>query len=265
MLRRISSREWQQMTQCVIDSNMSVGRVIIAAAQSGGQEVVAELQKKVATSFICQESIAASSINLQHLKQSTDRVVVHLRDPRDITLACAQQILAGALPAPAVAHGYCSWDLQQQLDWQIENMLPNIVDWMSDWAEFHYQESHRVNGFKVLFTTYEGAQNNPQAFYDEVLGFYEISSSPSKQFYKQTTSLNRFTAGSTTNWQYNFTHQQQQRISEIVPNTLLTRFGWELPAVAPRPLLLSYSSLQARSPVEQVLLDSNEIVLVPKM
>lgn len=199
-------------------------------------------------SMVCQQHLDASDHNIQWLKYYTDRLAVHLRDPRAILLSWTHHLngqykrkefdfLLYVAPTPYHVEGYfTSWNLAQQLDWQIENFLPKIVAWMNGWVKFQQNEAQKINGFKILFTTFEEykeetSKGNEEAFFRRYANFYGI---PSEKFTfspAAKTEETHFRNGEISEWKRVFTEQQMQRVNEIIPVELLSRFNWELPQV----------------------------------
>ena len=141
-------------------------------------------------STVCQEHLDASEHNIQWLKSYINRLAVHLRDPRAILLSWTHHLngqykrneydfLLYVAPSPLHVDGYFTWNLEQQLNWQIENFLPQLIAWMNGWVKFQQDEDQKVNGFKILFTTFEdfrieSSKGNEEAFFRKIADFYGI-------------------------------------------------------------------------------------------
>jgi hypothetical protein len=177
----------------------------------------------------------ASVFNIQLLKKYTNQIVLQLRDPREVLLSWAHYIqrihdedkieyLYHVAPTPPPE--YYQWQLTQQIDWNIDNFLPHAVAWMEEWIKFKDEEDKKLNGFKVLLTTYDEFKLNELAFYLDILKFYNI---PSSQFslVPQPLDMNmHFRKGDQNEWRQVFTPEQKIRIANIVPSSLLKRFNW---------------------------------------
>lgn len=190
----------------------------------------------------------ASIFNTQLLKLYTDRIVVNFRDPRAIILSWTHHtnkhyangnadFIYYVAPVPPVNIGYFEWDLKKQLDWQIENFLPDLVAWMQEWVAFAHKEQ-ADNGFKVLITTYEAFKADEHGFFNKIIDFYEIPRADFKYEPHAKTEESHFRKGLIDEWKEAFTEIQLQRMSEIIPPKLLEMFGWEL--YAGKPMLSAY-------------------------
>lgn len=187
-------------------------------------------------SMISQDHFDSSKVNIQWLTKYTDRMVIHLRDPRQVLLSWVHNmnwikkngwddLLYMVTPTPPSE--YYKWKLSKQIDWNIENFLPEVVAWMNAWLEFKEQEDAKDNGFKILLTTYDDFLSDDIGFYNKVLDFYEI---PREQFvYKpaEKTETTHFRKGDVNEWRKVLTQAQKDRVNEIVPLALLQKFGWE--------------------------------------
>jgi len=229
-------------------------------------------------STICQEHLDASAHNTQWLKYYTDRLAVHLRDPRAILLSWTHHLngqfkrqeydfLLYVAPTPYYVDGYfTSWNLEQQLDWQIENFMPQLVSWMNGWVEFQQNEAQKADGFKILFTTFEeykeeAGKGNEEAFFRKFADFYGIPSDKFNFSPAAKTEETHFRKGEIDEWKSALTPQQIQRVNEIIPAELLARFNWEVPTVSPKPMLAAYSEPQAQSLSETSVGQSDEQIV----
>lgn len=175
----------------------------------------------------------ASPLNLRVLKRFTNKMVLNLRDPREILLSWVHHLnelkaegidiyYIDPLPPP----GYYKLSLKDQIDWNIENFLPFMITWMNDWLATKEQEDADPNGLKILVTTYDELKRDELALYKKIITFYDIrldrlNFSPAEKDRKV-----HYRKGDSDEWRQVFTDQQKRRISEIVPDNLLNRFNW---------------------------------------
>jgi len=203
-----------------------------------------------AGTYITQEHLDASILNTDLLKRYTDKIVVHFRDPRAVLLSWTHHmnnlndhnhyyLLDYVTPTPP--REYYNWNLEQQIDWQIENFLPNIVTWMNDWLEFKAKEENNASAFKVLITTYEDFHTNELEFYYKILDFYGIPRGEFKFNPPAKNANTHFRNGEIEEWRSVFTERQLQRINQIVPDELLERFNWGATLSNKTPILTVYS------------------------
>lgn len=193
-----------------------------------------------AGSTLTQEHLDASEHNTQILKHFTDRMMVQLRDPRAVILSAAHHFngqyqrgenkyLLYVAPSPLNQPGYFDWPLEKQIDWLIENLLPQQVAWIQGWVNFAEQEQRKHSGFKVLFTTYDELLTDETKYFESIRDFYGISHDRFKLTPSEKTAATHFRKGQVAEWKSVFTPRQQQRINELLPAQLLAKFNWELP------------------------------------
>lgn len=178
----------------------------------------------------------ASSFNIQMLRKFTDRIVVQLRDPREVLLSWIHYVqrihdegkieyLYHFSPTPPEEH--YTWPVSKQVDWNIEYFLPSTVTWMQDWLNFKEHEDLNPNGFKVLVTTYDEFKQNERKFYTRILDFYNI---PREQFEFMRLRLDmdvHFRRGDQNEWRTVYTPEQLAKIN-LVSRSLLEKFNWPL-------------------------------------
>lgn len=183
---------------------------------------------------ISKQHFEVSRLNMQILKRFTDRIVLNVRDPREILLSWVHHLntehkngmeLFYFDPEPNAE--YFTWSLEKQIDWNIEHFLPATVKWLQDWAQYKKQQDTLANGFQILVTKYEELLTDELALYRKILKFYGI---PEELFNYQpvakTESLH-FRKGDPNEWRSVFTEQQKIQINKLVPQELLDEYGWQ--------------------------------------
>lgn len=180
---------------------------------------------------LTQEHLDASPMNLQLLCRFLDRMVLHVRDPRQSTLSWThhlarlkregqEDMLYFVYPAPP--RDYLELQLSAQIDWNLDHYLPACIRWLQDWLH----AIDRLNGVRILVTTYEEFLADQEAFIQRVLGFYDI---PPERFTRQEVPKDlstNFRKGDPEEWQQQFTVQQREKALAQLPADLRLRFGW---------------------------------------
>ena len=65
--------------------------------------------------------------------------------------------------------GYYEWPLSSKIDWQIDNYLPWLMAWTTQWVAIADEGT-----FPVLITHQDDLRCNEKAFFDAILSFYEM-------------------------------------------------------------------------------------------
>jgi hypothetical protein len=179
--------------------------------------------------FAMQEHFDASPINLAICARYIDRMVLHVRDPRQATVSWTHHFNRDYLNAPPYMHGtinqppidFCSWTFQSQLDWHIERHLPSLVAWLRHWMAVE-----ATSPLKTLWTPYEELVSDERGLLDRILAFYGIRGddiclrSPSK------TIDSHYCCGRADEWEEVLTTKQRARSQAIIGRDILDHFGW---------------------------------------
>ncbi len=180
---------------------------------------------------IVKEHLSPTPFNLQVLaEQGLDRVLVHLRDPRQATLSWvhfARDDINKRLMAPLwrkiVPPGeVLDGDLATQIDWCIERYLPYLIRFLADWIE---QADRGESTPRVQFMTFESFLRDPKDYFARVLAFCEID--PARFESEAEAEVVHLRKGRIDEWREVFSPAQQRRAWELIPKDMAGRFGWE--------------------------------------
>jgi hypothetical protein len=189
----------------------------------------AALEKFSRGDVVRQEHFDPSPINLAICAGYIDRMILHVRDPRQATVSWAHHFNRDYLNSPPYIHGtidqpprdYRCWTFQSQLDWHIEHHLPLLTAWLRQWIS-----AQATSPLKILWTQYEELVSDERRLFDRILTFYEIRGdgiglrSPSK------TIDSHFRRGRANEWEEVLTAEQKARAQAIIGRDILDRFGW---------------------------------------
>jgi len=183
---------------------------------------------------ISKQHLDASNLNIRVLKMFTNKIVLNFRDPRDVLLSWVHNLnslrqqgidYVCYFDAELPPH-YYELSLSEQIDWNIENFLPNVVSWMNKWLVLNEQESLSKNGLKILITTHDELIEDELKLYTKILNFYEIPLGDFTFKPAEKSLKTHFRRGIKGEWRTVFTEKQKKRVSEIVPESLLQKFNW---------------------------------------
>jgi hypothetical protein len=203
-------------------------------------DVIRQPELRVFThgNMVSQDHFGASKINLVHITKHVDRMVVHVRDPRQAMLsyvhflatpqfrrAEAETLLFIYPPLPA---DFYQLDLEAQIDWAIDKWLPLLVEWTEEWvaaADTHDRP-------RIKFTRYEDLVVDRDRFVRDVLDFFGI---PVERYFRPHIEPDQdihFRKGELAEWLTVFTPKQAAAASAKIPPALAAQFGWALDGVS---------------------------------
>lgn len=197
----------------------------------------------VATPALISEFVRGNALDHQHLSPTfrnlfnlsyygIKKFVVHVRDPRQTLLslvhhfddAYERKTLSVGLDFP-FSDAYFSLSLSDKIDWCIENCLPVVVGWIEGWVATAEENAFELN---IKITRYEDMKEDPEGFFFELLDFFEIPRSRFQPPKKQEKAKTRnFRKGLTDEWRTVFNPKQIEKVSRMVPLSLLENLGWE--------------------------------------
>ncbi len=183
---------------------------------------------------IAQVHVWAYPQNLNMLNALMDRIVVHVRDPRQAVVSWTHHVINEKKKRgfstiqdkvyPPLPADYFAWPFEKQLDYQIENYLPQVAQWINLWLEARRNPNLNT---RILFTRYDDLKEQPDELLKRILRFYDID--PQK-FPIDASRPNEgelhYRQGKRNEWREVMSPQQRERCAEIVPESLLERFGW---------------------------------------
>ena len=192
------------------------------------QEKLIEENRK----YLCltQEHVDASLKNIQILEKYFSKIVLHLRDPRQQLISWVHHVenwkwntlplISEDIQMPC---DYFEWEFSKKIDWQIENFLPSLVNWLEEWCDVLDSNQN----LDILVTHFEEMKANPQAFFQKIAAFFNIPIGKFSIPYFQKNTLHQ-RKGKIDEWKRVLTPLQIQRMHEIIPQDLMIRFGWNL-------------------------------------
>jgi len=170
--------------------------------------------------------------NLASIHRLIDRLVVHVRDPRQAMLSGVHHLndlrlrrgpnFVAKLPF-SLPSNYFGLSLPEQIDWMIHNTLSEFVRWIEGWLDAAANPLFRP---RVLFTRYEDLHANPEAFFERLLRFYEIAWRVPGFRLPPAQSGQHYRNGLTDEWRTVLTPRQQEAASALVSARLRERFDW---------------------------------------
>ena len=180
--------------------------------------------------LIAKEHIPATPFNLKQLAdKGIDKLVFHVRDPRQATLSWAHFVesdVSMRLMAPiwrkiVPPAGVLRSPLPELIDWCIDHYLPVAIQFMRGWTELRQNREQPID---VLFLTFEQFRTDPEGYFTSVLDFYGIA--PERFAAEAEAEVVHLRRGLIDEWREVFTHEQQERAWRQIPADMAETFGW---------------------------------------
>ena len=180
---------------------------------------------------IAKEHIPATRHNVRQLTEAgIDRMVFHVRDPRQATLSWAHfvqddvsmRLMAPIWrkvvpPAAVLAKG-----VEATIDWSIDVYLPRLVQFMADWDAVGRDPDQPL---QVKFLSFERFRTDGDGYFEELLSFHGLDSA---EFDPGAEAEDvHYRKGELDEWRQVFTRRQAKRAWEKLPRDLCRHFGWK--------------------------------------
>lgn len=180
---------------------------------------------------VSQDHFDAGKINVELVARHTERIVVHLRDPRQALLShvhylCTERFRKNEKETllfiyPRLPDGFFDLPLDQRIDWGIARWMPLLIEWVEGWLRVA-----AAGPLAVKFTRFEDLIADEKAFVGEVLDFFAI---PRERFRSTEIALTEqlhFRKGEADEWISVFSEAQKLKAAALIPPPMAERFGW---------------------------------------
>jgi hypothetical protein len=196
-----------------------------------------ELRAFALGNVVSQDHFGASKINLVHIARHVDRLVVHVRDPRQAMLSYVHYLATARFRRdedetrlfiyPPMPDNFYQLELEARIDWAIDNWLPLLVEWTEEWVA----AADVPDGPRIKFTRYEDLVADRDRFVRDVLEFFRI---PVERYVPPCIEPDEeihFRKGEVAEWMITLTAKQAAAASARIPPALASQFGWSLEGV----------------------------------
>lgn len=179
---------------------------------------------------IAKEHVGPDEHNLAILADAgIDRILVHLRDPRQAVLSWAhfvrddvsRRMLAPIWRKIVPPAALLDRDLHQVIDWCLDHYLPLLVGFIEGW---HLLERDGHAGLCVRCLTFETFVADRDDYLAKVLDFYGLA--PNDMALVQQAATIHWRRGETDEWRSVFTAAQRRRAGDALPACLSEHYGW---------------------------------------
>ncbi len=181
---------------------------------------------------MCYSHADARLGNLALIHRLIDRLVVHVRDPRQSMLSAVHHLnavrdtlgpnhvagLGFSLPGD-----YFALSLGEQIDWMIANGLPEFVRWIEGWVD---AAANPLFEPRILFMRHDDLHADPETYFATLLSYYGITWR-AKEFRPSPAQTGKdFRRAEIDEWRNVLSHAQQETACALVPARVCARFGW---------------------------------------
>lgn len=128
---------------------------------------------------------------------------------------------------PVFPPGYDNFSFEKKCDYNIEQKLRLIIDWIQSWAMV---DQDHDNDMSILFTTYEEFTQDKKKFVERVFEFLNIGNGwqIEKDVLIEANEIKiHYRKGEVDEWRKVFSKKQRDFAWELIPDNLKKRFHWE--------------------------------------
>jgi tetratricopeptide (TPR) repeat protein len=167
--------------------------------------------------------LVANQYNMKIIRDSDiDRILVHLRDPRQAVISYFHHSQSGLGLGRCLAENdrYLSLGMQDRLIWFLRYYYPLFVNWASEWVKFEpWAEKYDV---QLKITTFEQMIGPGQdEFLRDIFDFLGVPPAEGMRLGKK-----RYRKGLQDEWKAILDERVQQWLWNHIPAKLIERFGW---------------------------------------
>jgi hypothetical protein len=180
--------------------------------------------------IITKEHLAPTRFNVDALRQAgIDRLVLHLRDPRQVLLSWAYFVRDDIAQTPlgplwrqtCPPADVLNADFGALLDWCVDRYLPHVVNFIEGWQAIADDPGTPL---AVHFSTFEQFLESPAEHIGAILDFHETDRSAMAG--GADAADGHFRRGQRDEWRDVLTAAQKARANAQLPAGMMDRFGW---------------------------------------
>jgi hypothetical protein len=174
--------------------------------------------------YIAHQHCDAAPVNRHLLALFTDRLIVHVRDPRQALIAWTHHLnrlheagsddLHWVFPPPP--ESYFTLPPAARLDWQIAHFYPSLTGWLAGWLAVAQE-----GALAVKFTRHEDFVADQAALLNDIAVFHDIAPADIAPPGERGAY-----AGEGDDWRCVLSRAQRARLAALTDPALLAAFGW---------------------------------------
>lgn len=196
--------------------------------------IPALLSRAAQGGIVVRTHTGGSPDNIEMLrKEGIQRLVIHTRDPRQVTLSWVHMIrridderfqFDRLLYTPRIPIEFRNWKLDMQLGWAVENYFPQLMRWSDTWA----QSIPQLSDFEIEIMRYERFHGNPAPFLEKLVGFFGADTSSIAQTLQSVppAAQPNFRRAQIDEWRDVFGREQQNHMAKMIKAQTADCFSW---------------------------------------
>lgn len=236
--KRREKLQRQGLPSCVLvtqgkSGSVSVGSILMsgfglvdAAYSLGTRKIIPSWLKYFGQGGCCHVThLVATAENVARLKENGVKVIVHLRDPRQVIMSHVFHNLKYEKANPLLKiDGFDDMNLSDQIDYVMYTMWEELVYWIDKWVA----ASSKLD---ITFTTFENFKKDRYAFADHLVAAYGGDKKMFNRdniFVKDINVDNHFRSGHVNEWRSAFNKDQLAFVNDNFRREWANLFGWEV-------------------------------------
>lgn len=177
--------------------------------------------------FVTHGHMRCTETNSVLLSQHVDRLVVHVRDPRQALVSWVhyqdhREIVD--LPTLNAWGSLSDMTFEARVDYFIDGFFAHQVKFLKSWVD---AESDKEFLPRILVTRQEDLRSDPDGFFLRILNFYDLNPELFRFPEPPKKGERHFRRGETDEWRRVLLPGQIERIQGMLSDQLLERFGWQ--------------------------------------
>ena len=170
--------------------------------------------------------IPPNRYNFDIIENLTDRMIVHVRDPRQATLSWIEYFKK--LPKKySLMYGYDehyeALGQDDKIRYMRDKFYKDSLEFIKGWVDLSENPGSKV---QILIKTNEELSTNPIVYFNSILDFYDI---PREMFILPPPPVvgeKHFRKGQVGEWRHRFPDREVEAYTNMIPHRLRERFGW---------------------------------------
>ena len=192
-----------------------------------------KIQQLALGNCLTAEHLPANLVNLNLISEYLDKLIIHLRDPRQALLSWVNFLnkLKSKDPQAILSYApslffdkYFFISFEEQISWQIEQgYLQAGIQFIETWLKAAENKDFHP---KILFTRHEDLVENSKQFFNFILDFYEIDPMSFSFPDKPIPGQGHYRKGEIDEWRKVFNPEQIEKATSMMPDYFFSKFGW---------------------------------------
>ncbi|MFN0064605.1 MAG: sulfotransferase domain-containing protein [Chlamydiales bacterium] len=177
---------------------------------------------------VAYQHIAPSPSNLSLVEENLDKILLHVRDPRETLVSWVhhldsiyakntkRQLQQSFTQVP---EEYFLWSFKEKIDWQIARFYTDSITWLEEWMTYIDSDPK----LQVHVSTYAQLKKDPLHLFQSIISFY--GGNPHRFSGKNMIDVKagqyNFRKGDSNEWKHVLTEEQKALVTDLLSDELL--------------------------------------------